>query len=125
MKAAILGTFVLVVLLGCSPSVTEQAKLLGTNPFTKQAWSAAGKLERGEMVWSFLSQYDIKTLTRRRVIELLGQPVCYSGCDADPTYCIGPDTVRNVWGKGYLLVFISDRAGSGRIVEVEIIPEPE
>lgn len=74
---------------------------------------------------SFLSQHDIKALTRSRVIEFLGQPACYSGYDEDLTYCIGPDTVHNGWGKGYLLVFFSDRKGMGRIGEVEIIPEVE
>lgn len=125
MKAAILGALVAVALLGCSPSVTEQAKTLGTTPFTREAWAAASKLNRSEMVWSFLSQHDLKTLTRSRVLELLGRPNCYSGYDEDPSYCVGPDSVDNGWGKGYQLVFISDRAGTGKIVEVEINPEPE
>jgi len=125
MKAAILGVLALVALVGCSPPVTEQARLLGTRPFTKQAWATANKLERGEMVWSFLSQHDVKALTYRSVKELLGQPDCYSGYDEDPSYCVGPDIVHNGWGKGYLLVFINDRKGSGKIIEVEILPEPK
>jgi len=125
MKAVILGAFMAVVLLGCSAPITEQAKRLGTKPFTREAWAAASKLDRGEMVWSFLSQHAIKGLTRSHVMELLGRPNCYSGYDEDPSYCVGPDTVDNGWGKGYQLVFISDRNGTGEIVEVEIIPEPE
>jgi len=125
MKAVILGVFLSMILLGCAPSITEQARRLGTKPFTSETWLAASKLERSEMVWSFLSQHDIKTLTRSRVIELLGRPNCYSGYDEDPSYCVGPDTIENGWGTGYQVVFISDRKGSGRIAEVEISPVPE
>jgi len=123
-RAAILGASILFALSGCSPSVTEQAKFLGTKPFTKQAWAAANKLERGEMVWSFLSQYDVKTFTFVSIREVLGNPTAYAGSDGDSAYTVGPDTVSNDWGKGYLLVFVGDRT-TGQIVDVEISPEPE
>jgi hypothetical protein len=112
-------------LLGCSPPVVEQAKLLGTKPFTKEAWAAANKLDRAQMLWSFLSQHDVNALTPMQIRELLGSDTCYSGYDVDPTYCVGPDTVDNGWGKGYMVVFINDRRGSRKIREVDISPEPE
>jgi hypothetical protein len=124
MRAAIVVASILFALSGCSLSITEQAKRLGTKPFTEQAWAAANKQERGEMVWSFLSQYDVKTFTFVSIRKILGNPTAYAGSDGDSAYAVGPDTVSNDWGKGYLLVFVGDRA-TGQIVDVEISPEVE
>lgn len=124
MKAGIFGVLVLVCLPACAPSVTEQAKQLGTRPFSQKVWAQANKLDRAGMVWSFLSQHDVKALTPDQVRDLLGPSTCYSGYDEDPTYCVGPDTVDNGWGKGYMVVFIRDRKAAGQIAEVAIIPAP-
>lgn len=121
---ATLGVLVMTALLGCAPSATEQAKRLGTKPFTKQAWASANRLERGEMVWSFLSRYDVRSFTFVGIREILGEPTGYAGHDGDSAYYVGPDTMSSDWGKGYLLVFVGDR-NTGQIVDVEFIPQVE
>jgi hypothetical protein len=111
-------------LLGCTPSVAEQAKLLGTRTFSKEAWAAASQEQRGEMVSSLLSQHAHKSLTSSSVRELLGAPTGYYDYDENPAYFVGPSSVESKYGKGYLLAFVVDKA-SGKIAAVKIVPEPK
>lgn len=111
--------------LGCSsPSITEQARHLGTQPFSKIAWSRANQEQRGEMVFSFLSQHDPRALTADAVTVLLERSTGYYGYEENPAYLVGPATVESEYGKGYLLAFIADKE-LGRIVAVKIIPTPK
>lgn len=65
-------------LFGCSsPSVTEQAKLLGTKRFSQQSWVAGIQEQRGEMVDSFLSQHDTQSLSANTVKRILGELAGY------------------------------------------------
>jgi hypothetical protein len=115
----------MISLFGCSSSsVTEQAKLLGTKTFTQEAWAVGNQEQRGEMVYSFLSQHEIKSLSSNSVKELLGIPTGYYDYDENPAYFVGPNSVESEYGKGYLLAFISDKT-SGRINAIRIIPEPK
>lgn len=125
MKIWIWSAITMISLFGCSSSsVTEQAKLLGTKTFTQEAWAMGSQKQRGEMVYSFLSQYEIKSLSSDSVKELLGNPTGYYDYDENPAYFIGPNTVESEYGKGYLLAFISDKT-SGKINALKIIPEPK
>lgn len=111
-------------LFGCSPPpVAEQAKLLGTREFSKEEWSVASQEKRGEMVFSFLSRHDFKSLTSNRVKELLGTPTGYYDYEENPSYLVGPSSVESEFGRGYLLAFIAEKT-SGKILAVKIIPEP-
>lgn len=116
---------VLVMLsLGCSSSsVIEQAKLLGAKKFTQETWAVASQEQRGEMVFSFLAEHDPKSLSSNSVKELLGNPTGYYDYDENPAYFVGSRSVESEYGKGYLLVFITDKT-SGKITTVKIIPEP-
>ncbi len=125
MKIWVWRLIVIVSLFACSlSSVTEQAKLLGTTTFTKKAWAVGSQEQKGEMVYSFLSQHEIKSLSARRVEELLGTPNAYYDYDENLAYLVGPRSVESVYGKGYLLAFIPDKT-SGKINAVKIIPEPK
>lgn len=76
------------------------------------------------MVFSFLSQYDLKSLTPSGVKDILGSPTAYFDYEENPAYFVGGKSVESEYGKGYLLAFVADKA-SGKIVAVKIIPEPK
>jgi hypothetical protein len=97
---------------------------LGIGEFSKEAWSVASQEERGKMVFSFLSQNNLESLTPGRVKELLGNPTGYYDNEGNVAYFVGPDTITSEYGKGYLLVFFPSR-DSGNIASVKIIPEPK
>lgn len=114
----------MISLFGCSPPpVSEQARRLGTQAFSQETWATASQEKRGEMVSSFLSQHDFKSLTSSDIKTLLGEPTAYYDYDENPAYFVGPGTVESEYGKGYLLAFVADKA-SGKIIAVKIIPEP-
>ena len=115
----------LLSLFGCSAaSVTEQAKLLGSQAFSQAGWQAATQEQRGAMVYSFLAQHDVKSLSSSEIRNLLGKPTGYYDYDENPAYFVGPTAVESSYGKGYLLAFVADKE-SGRIRGVKIIPEPK
>ncbi len=115
----------MISLFGCtSTSINEQAKLLGTNTFSKEAWAKANQKERGEMVFSFISQHDPQSLTAASIKEFLGPSTGYYDYDENPAYLVGPSSVESEYGKGYLLAFITDKT-SGKITAAKIIPEPK
>lgn len=121
---SIWSALVMLTLFGCSSSsVTEQAKLLGTKTFSKEVWASANQEQRGEMVYSFLSQHQPQSLSSSSVKELLGVPTGYYDHEENPAYLVGPSTVDSKYGKGYLLAFIADKA-TGKIMAVKIVPEP-
>lgn len=105
-------------------SVEDQARKLGTREFTPEAWAAASKLQRAEMTASFLKQHDTRNFTRKEVEALLGTQTAYYNYDTNLAYVVGPDTVRSMYGKGYLLVFEADK-DNGRIDSVFFVPEVE
>ena len=115
--------FLMLVLVGCNrPTVAEQARMLGKREFTHQAWASASEVERGEMLASFLSKYPASQLTAEQVKQLLGAPTCYADYDEDPAYVVGPPTVESEYGKGYVLIFVTDRS-TGRVREARLVPE--
>lgn len=114
----------LMALFGCTASsVVDQAKRLGDQPFSKEAWAEANQEQRGKMVASFLAQHAPDSLSADAVKQLLGPPTGYYDYDENPAYLVGPQSVQSQYGKGYLLVFVTDKA-SGKITSVKIIPEP-
>ncbi len=125
MQSKIWSLLTMISLLGCfSPDVTEQAKLLGTKTFSREAWATASQEQRGEMVFSFLSEHDPKSLTSSSVKELLGSPTGYYDYEVNPAYFVGSNSVESEYGKGYLLAFVAEKT-SGKILAVKIIPEPK
>lgn len=76
------------------------------------------------MVFSFLSQNELKSLTSNSVKELLGTPTGYYDYDENPSYFVGPSSVESKYGRGYLLAFVAEK-GSGKIMAVKIIPAPK
>ena len=122
----LLSTFCLIfVMLGCDRStVTEQAQVLGKREFTQQAWGSASQVERGQMVSSFLAKYPVSQLTAEQVKDLLGPPTGYADYDEDPAYVVGPSTVGSEYGKGYLLIFVTDKR-TGQVREARLEPEIE
>ncbi len=120
----LLPTIILMLAMaGCNrPTVVEQARLLGKREFAQQAWASASEVERGEMLASFLSKYPANQLTVEQVRQLLGSPTGYADYDEDPAYVVGPPRVESQYGKGYLLIFVSDK-DTGRVREVRLLPE--
>ena len=74
------------------------------------------------MTASFLKKYDTRGFARRDVEELLGKQTGYFHYDTNLAYVVGPDTVRSIYGKGYLLVFEGDKS-NGKIDSVFFVPE--
>jgi len=48
--------------------------LCPSKPFSSQAWKSATPVERGQMVRSLLSDYELVGTGEDRIIDLLGQP---------------------------------------------------
>ncbi len=105
-------------------SVVAQARRLGDRPFTPEAWAMASQLERAEMTASLLEQYDMSNFTRHDVVALLGPQTGYYDYDTNPAYFVGPDTVESMYGKGYLLVFETDKY-DGDVDSIFFVPEVE
>lgn len=105
-------------------SVEDQARKLGGREFTTEAWATASQLHRAEMTASFLKQYDTRNFTRKEVEALLGTQTAYYNYDTNLAYVVGPDTVRSMYGKGYLLVFEADK-DTGRIDSAFFVPDVE
>ena len=123
MRLLISTVCVACLMLGCGRTpVIEQARLLGNQEFTQQAWASASQVERGEMLAAFLAKYPVSELTAERVKQLLGMPTGYADYDEDPAYVIGPPTVESKYGKGYLLIFVTDKS-TGRVLETRLVPE--
>lgn len=76
------------------------------------------------MVFSFLSQHDLTSLTSNSVKKLLGTPTGYYDYEENPAYLIGPRSVESEYGNGYLLAFVAEKT-SGKIIAAKIIPEPK
>lgn len=112
-------------MFGCGRSpVAEQARMLGNQEFTQQAWASASQVERGAMLASFLNKYPAEQLTGERVRQLLGKPTGYADYDEDPAYVVGPATVSSKYGNGYLVIFVTDKT-TGRVLETRLVPEIE
>lgn len=125
MKRTICSLLAMVWLFGCSSSsIVEQAKLLGTRHFTQDAWAKGNQEQRGEMVYSFLTQHDPVSLSSTDVKKLLGESTGYYDYDENPAYLVGPASVESEYGKGYLLAFVADKT-SGKITTVKIVPQPK
>ncbi|MDY0961221.1 hypothetical protein [Massilia sp. CFBP9026] len=105
-------------------SVEVQARKLGNRPFTPEAWATASQLMRAEMTASLLDQYDTSSFTRHDVVALLGPPTGYYDHDTNPAYFVGPTTVESMYGKGYLLVFQTNKY-DGEVDSVFFFPEVE
>lgn len=115
----------MLLMFGCGrSSVAEQARMLGNREFTQQAWASASQIDRGAMLASFLSKYPVNQLTAERVRQLLGRPTGYADYDEDPTYVVGPPTVRSDYGDGYLLIFVTDKT-TGQVLETRLVPAIE
>lgn len=123
MRLSHLSLLTSLALVGCWwNSIEDQARKLGNREFTPQAWSTASKTQRAEMTASFLKQYDTRNFTRKDVEALLGTQTGYYDYDSNIVYVVGPDTVKNMYGKGYLLVFEADKE-DGKIEKVFFDPE--
>lgn len=110
-------------LVGCNRlPVVEQARMLGQREFTQQSWAIASQVERGEMLASFLTKYPANKLTAEQVKQLLGTPTGYADYDEDPAYVVGPPTVESEYGKGHLLIFVTDKK-TGQVLEARLMPK--
>src|SRR4051812_21580976 len=122
MRVLSLALLATIMLSGCSAdSVENQAKKLGTQDFTAQAWKVGTQEERGQMVASFLARYRVTDLDGKQVKRLLGPSTGYYDYDEYPAYLIGPKTVESKYGNGYLWVFMTDKR-SGKVLEVVLLP---
>jgi hypothetical protein len=114
------GLLILIGLAACSQS-PDNLKQLGTKPFSTDAWASANQVERGEMVYSFISGRKIEKMTANEVINELGEPTAYYEYDEFPAYRVGANTVESEYGKGYVLAFPIDR-DSGLVRKWVLVP---
>ena len=124
MRAHLLVALSAVFLSGCWNSIEDQAKKLGAREFTPETWAKATDLQRGEMTASLLKKYDLTALHRKEIEALLGEPTGYFDYDTNPAYFVGPTTVESMYGKGYLLVFLTNK-NNGDVDRVIFFPEVE
>ena len=124
MRAHLLVALSAVFLSGCWNSIEDQAKKLGAREFTPETWAKATDLQRGEMTASLLKKYDLTSLHRKEIEALLGEPTGYFDYDTNPAYFVGPITVESMYGKGYLLVFLTNK-NNGDVDRVIFFPEVE
>lgn len=103
-------------------SVERQARKLGTREFSVQAWANVSQSQRAEMTASFFEQYDVSGFKRKDIEALLGAQTSYYDYDTNLAYVVGPDTVRSMYGPGYLLVFEADKY-DGEIDSVFFVPD--
>lgn len=113
-----------ILLAGCWNSVENQASKLGTREFTAETWATATDLQRGEMTASLLRKHDVTSFHRKEVVALLGPPTGYYDYDTNPAYFVGPTTVESVYGKGYMLIFETDKY-NGQVDRVFFLPAVE
>jgi hypothetical protein len=122
MRFLSLAVLSVAVLSGCSgESIEKQAKKLGTQEFTAQAWAVGTQEERGQMIASFLGKYAVTDLNGKQVRHLLGPSTAYYDYDEYPAYLVGPKTVKSEYGNGYLWVFITDKS-SGKVQKAVLVP---
>ena len=109
----VLGLMLTLLLPGCGgesySSGASHPELLGYRSFTVDKWAAAGQVERGEMVASYLALYPPAGMTRGQVTALLGKPTGYYDHDENFAYVVGPTAVKSPYAAGYLLVFLTDK----------------
>lgn len=113
-----------ILLAGCWNLVENQASKLGAREFNAQTWATATDLQRGEMTASLLKKHDVTSYHRKEIVALLGEPTGYYDYDTNPAYFVGPTTVESMYGKGYLLVFLTDKS-NGDVDSVMFFPEVE
>lgn len=112
----------LLCLQGCGQkSVQEQSQAFGNDEFTPAAWAAADQLGRGRMLASFLRQHRVHDLSADQVRALLGPSTGYADYDENLAYFVGPSNVESEYGKGYLLIFVTDKK-TGRIAQLRLVP---
>jgi len=106
-------------------SVERQARKFGTQEFSVQAWAQASQMQRAEMTATFLEQYDVSDFNNRKKVEtLLGPQTAYYDYDTNVAYVVGPNTVKTMYGPGYLWVFEADK-DNGKIDRVYFVPDVE
>lgn len=108
-------------LSGCGPSLDEQARRLGHQPFSRQAWAVADQVKRGAMTASLIAQHPPVTQTAQGLRDLLGPPTGYFDYDENLAYVVGPTSIASKYAQGYLLVFMVDKA-SGKITSARFEP---
>ena len=113
-----------ILLAGCWNSVENQASKLGARESTAETWATAADLQRGEMTASLLRKHDVTSFHRKEVVALLGAPTGYYDYDTNPAYFVGPTTVESEYGKGYMLVFETDKY-NGEVDRVFFLPAVE
>lgn len=105
--------------------VERQARKFGNREFSVQAWAQASQMQRAEMTASFLKQYEVSDFNSRKKIEaLLGPQTAYYDYDTNVAYVVGPNTVKTMYGPGYLWVFEADKY-DGQIERVFFVPDVE
>lgn len=127
MNAIKKNLFILILIVlanGCADtsSTVEDLIALGTNEYSKDAWAKANQEERATMVYSFLKNHNITTMTYDDMVNLLGKSTGYYNYDSFPAYLVGPKTVKSEYGQGYLLAFPTDDE-TGKIKGYRLIPD--
>jgi len=122
MRTVVTVVLAILCLQGCTQrSVEEQSRAFGNDKFTPTAWAAADQLGRGRMLASFLRQHPVEELNADQVKALLGQSTGYADYDENLAYFVGPSNVESEYGKGHLLIFVTDKK-TGRIQQLRLVP---
>lgn len=91
------------ILTGCSNSSIEEAKTFGTKEFNSAEWKKANNTNRSRMIYSFLKNHDITSMSPANIYEMLGESTAYYEYDEFPAYLLETNQ-----GK-YIIAFPVDR----------------
>lgn len=95
--------FIASVFAGCGADVHDATEAWGTDEFTSEKWQNATAPERSGLVHSFLTKYDIDSLSAETVTAALGAPTAYYEYDEFPAYEVV------VGDQRYVMAFPIDR----------------
>lgn len=88
MKVMLILVLAASVVAGCGSDIHEKTKRWEAAEFKPEKWQELGPNERSRMVYSFLSQYEIKAMSSEDVSDVLGIPTAYYEYDEFPAYDI-------------------------------------
>ncbi len=118
MNTWLIMLFITSFIIACeikSPPV-EDAKFFGVEKFNSKIWKTSNQQTQSAMIYSFLKNHEIKKMSRKQVIELLGDPTAYYDYDEFPAY----NLVSNE--KKYIIAFITDNE-TGKIKYYVLKPQ--
>ena len=69
--------FLLATTLSCENSLLEKVKIFGTKDFVSSERKSSDDTAKSEMIYSFLKNHNVNTMTSDEINQLLGESTAY------------------------------------------------